>query len=346
MLRYQLIEVGVIMAYLSKPLEASSLKLANRLVMAPMATAKAQEDGKVSQELLDYYAEKSEGGYIGLVIIEHSFVRAEGKSGKRQLSVAEDNMVEGLSKLAKVIQRNGSKGALQINHAGSAATKEITGKIPVAPSVAIQRGKDNMLHELTRQEIKEIVQAFGEAAGRAKQAGFDGVEIHSAHGYLLNQFFSPLTNKRFDAYGGDLIDRLRIHLEIIEEIHNTAGKDFPVLLRLGVVDFTEGGTTIEDSLLAAREFEKAGVAILDISRGFLGYNMSGLTGQGYLAPFTEAIKKAVSIPVILTGGIREAQAAEKLLAQDKADLIGVGRAILYDSQWARKAIQSLSDSGE
>lgn len=332
------------MSYLLKPLQARSLKLANRLVMPPMATAKAGSDGTVSQAVLDYYAEKSEGGYLSLVIIEHSFIQLAGKASEHQLSIADDNTVAGYKKLAEVIHRNGAKGVMQINHAGSAADPEIIGTIPVGPSAILNPRKGSMVpHELTTQQISEIVADFQKAALRVKEAGFDGVEIHSAHGYFLNQFFSPLTNQRKDGYGGTVLNRIRIHLEVIAAVRAAVGEDFPILLRLGAADFTTGGTTIEDSLVAAQEFEKAGIDILDISGGFCGYIIPDGSGeQGYFAPLTAAIKKVVSIPVILTGGITEVQAAEKLLAEGKADLIGVGRAVLKDSQWAKKAIESLS----
>lgn len=330
------------MSLLLKPLQAGSLELTNRLVMPPMATAKAEPDGKVSQPIMDYYAEKSAGGYISLIIIEHSFITKEGKASNQQLSAAEDSDIEGLSKLAETIHRNGSKTVMQINHAGSGTSEDITGTVPVAPSEIANPRRGTMPRELTRSEIQDIVAAFGEAARRTKAAGFDGVEIHSAHGYLLNQFFSPLTNKRPDIYNGDVKNRIRIHLEVIEAVRSVVGRDFPVLLRLGASDYIAGGTTLEDSLIAARSFEKAGIDILDISGGFCGYTVPGLSGQGFFAPLSEAFKRAVSIPVILTGGITEAQAAERLLAEGKADLIGVGRAILNDSKWAEKAVKSLS----
>jgi len=184
------------------------------------------------------------------------------------------------------------------------------------------------------------VKDFKSAAIRVQKTGFDGVEIHSAHGYLLNQFFSPLTNRRKDEYGGDVYNRIRIHLEIIEEVREGVGEDFPILLRLGASDYIEGGVTIEDSLIAAREFEKVGVDIIDVSGGLSGYQVEGLTGQGYFSPLSEEIKKIVSIPVILTGGITDAKAAEELLLQSKADLIGVGRAILKNSKWAKNAIEN------
>lgn len=331
------------MSNLLKTLNIGNLELNNRLVMPPMATAKSQGQGKVSEDILNYYKEKSEGGYISLIIIEHSFVNVQGKAGHGQLSVAEDEDIEGLKKLAKVIQDNGSKAVMQISHAGGAASREVTGTNPVGPSaVPNPRFKEKEVpQELSTEEIKEIINDFGRAAGRVKEAGFDAVEIHSAHGYLLNQFFSPLSNKRQDKYGGDVNNRIQIHLEVIQAVKEAVGEDFPILLRLGAADYIEDGTVIEDSIIASKEFEKAGVHMLDISGGFLGYVMPNSTEQGYFWPLTDAIKKSVSIPVILTGGITEAQAADRLLAEDKADLIGVGRAILKDSQWAKTAIKSL-----
>jgi len=329
------------MSFLLKPLQAGPLTLTNRLVMPPMATAKADPDGKVNPSILNYYAEKSEGGYLSLVIIEHSFIQLDGKASDLQLSVSDDSVIEGLKQLAEIIHRNGSKTVMQINHAGSNTTPEITGTTPVAPSAVPHPRRGSIPNQLTREEIANIIRSFQSAARRTKEAGFDGVEIHSAHGYLLNQFFSPLTNQRTDEYGGNVHHRIRLHLQIIEAIRATVGEDFSILLRLGASDFREGGITIEDSQIAAQEFAKAGVNILDISGGFSGYVVPELSGQGYFAPLSEAIKKVVSIPVILTGGITEVQAAEQLLVEGKADLIGVGRAILNNSKWAEQAVNSL-----
>lgn len=329
------------MSLLLEPMQVGNLTLSNRLVMPPMATSKAEVDGKVSQSILDYYKEKSEGGYISLIIIEHSFISPEGKASKNQMSVAEDSVVESLKELTQVIQSNGSKAVMQLNHAGGAASKDIIGSVPVGPSAVAHPRAGNMPRELTKEEIKGVVEAFRDAARRVKEAGFDAVEIHSAHGYLLNQFFSPLTNKRTDEYGGDVYNRIRIHLEVIKAVREAVGYDFPIILRLGASDYMEGGSTAEHSQIAAKEFEKAGVNILDISGGHCGFSVPGITGQGYFAPLTKAIKEVVTIPVIITGGITEAQAAEELLKEGKADLIGVGRAILQDSKWSQKAVESL-----
>jgi NADPH2 dehydrogenase len=329
------------MKSLLKPLELNRLTLKNRLVMPPMATSKSENDGKVSQAILDYYAEKSKGGFIGMIIIEHSFISQDGKASAGQLSIAEDSDVEKLKELVKAIHGNGSKVAMQINHAGSAAKTEVTGCEIVGPSAVNNPRQGSMPRELTKNEISEIVNSFKDSARRVKEAGFDAVEIHSAHGYLLNQFLSPLTNKRTDEYGGDVKGRIKIHLEVIKAVREAVGGDFPILLRLGASDYIEGGTTIDDSKLATVEFEKAGIDVLDISGGFCGYVVPGTTEQGYFSSLTKELKEVVAIPVILTGGITEASATEKLLSEGKADLIGVGRAILKDSKWAEKAIEGL-----
>jgi 2,4-dienoyl-CoA reductase-like NADH-dependent reductase (Old Yellow Enzyme family) len=328
------------MPELIKPLEIRKLTLKNRLVMPPMATLRADSDGKVSSKMLEYYDEKSKGGYISLIIIEHSFITEQGKAHERQLSVAVDSLIEKLSELANIVHKNGSKTIMQLNHAGSASRKVIKYE-PVGPSPVPNPRTDRIPKELNKEEINKIVQQFASAAQRVKKAGFDGVEIHSAHGYLLNQFFSPLTNQRTDEYGGNVLNRIRIHLEIIKKVRDIVGKDFPIFMRLGACDYIEGGITIDDSKIAAQEFEKAGLDVLDISGGFSGYIIPGLDGQGFFSPLTEQIKKVVSIPVILTGGITEINAAEQLLLDGKADLIGVGRAIYKDSKWAQKAMESI-----
>lgn len=332
------------MTHLLQPIQISKLFLKNRLVMPPMATSKSEEDGRISQAILDYYDEKTKGGYISFVIIEHSFISKEGKASDRQLSIAEDRFIEDLKKLADIIHHNGSKAVMQINHAGSQTSNNITGVSPVAPS-AVQNPrlpKGEIPKELSKDEIQVIIESFKAAALRVKLAGFDGVEIHSAHGYLLNQFFSPLSNKREDEYGGDIPGRIKIHINIIKAVRDAVGEDYPILLRLGSSDYRDGGITIQDSLIAAPYLEKAGVDAFDISGGFCGYVVPDHQEQGFFSPLTEAIKSVVTIPVILTGGITE-PAAERLLAEGKTDLVGVGRAILKDSNWAKNAIEKLGN---
>ena len=326
---------------LSTPITIGKLSLKNCLVMPPMATSNATDSGAVTRRLCDYYDEKSAGGYIGLIVTEHSYVSIEGKAGPGQVSIAQDDDVSGLSSLTEIIHKNGSKVMAQINHAGGAAKKEVTGRDALGASAAEMPKSGVKPREMSAQDIAKVIDDFAAAAVRAKKAGFDAVEIHSAHGYLLNQFYSPLTNKRTDSYSGSTLSgRIKLHLEVIRAIRRAVGADYPIALRLGACDYTAGGTTKEDSVLAAKEFERAGVDFLDISGGFCGFTNPNSNAQGYFAELTEAIKASVSIPVILTGGITDAAAANSLLTDGKADLIGVGRAILKDRQWAARAMMA------
>jgi len=329
------------MPHLFEPLTTGKLTLKNRLVMPPMATSKANPDGSMNAALLDYYDEKSRGGAIGLVITEHCYITKQGQNRAGQPSVADDGMIEGLTQLADTIHRNGSKTALQINHSGGAASETVTGLEVVAPSdvaspVAVG---DSIPRPLTLDEIAEIPGQFAAAARRAQSAGFDAVDIHAAHGYLLNQFFSPLLNLRTDEYGGDVHGRIKLHLQVIAAVREAVGDEFPVLLRLGAADYADGGTQVQDSVIAAVAFEAAGVDMLDITGGIYGYMRPGHTEPGYFAELSEAIKRAVTIPVILTGGVKEPEQAEDLLEAGVTDLIGVGRAILADSGWAQRAAE-------
>lgn len=331
------------MAHLLEPLALRSLKLANRLVLPPIATARCGDDGLVNDAILTYYDEKSRGGWIGLIIIEHCFIAQQGRRRQNQLSAASDETLPGLRQLADTVRGNGSAVVLQLNHAGSAADPAITGLPAIGPSAwpnpSAQLQTGSLPLAMTAADIAAVTDAFRQAAIRARTVGFDGVEIHSAHGYLLNQFYSPITNRRTDAYGGPLLNRIRLHLEVIEAVRDAVGPDFPILLRLGACDYMPGGSEPEDAVSAARAFADAGVDILDISGGLNGYVIPGVDGQGYFAPVTAAIRQAVPVPVILTGGITDADAAEHLLAEGAADLIGVGRAIVRDSGWAERAIR-------
>lgn len=296
----------------------NGLTVKNRLVMPPMATGKSNPDGSVSDALREYYAEKSAGGYIGLIITEHCYILAEGKASNGQMSMDESCDIEGVKRLTSIIHENGSAVFCQINHAGSRAKQEITGQ--------------NVVSVLNADQEK-IVAAFAQAALRAKEGGYDGVEIHSAHGYLLNQFYSPLENR-----DKNLNERIQMHLRVIKAVRQAVGEDYPVALRLGACDYMEGGSTIEDAVYACRKFEEAGIDLLDISGGFCGYMRKDNEVPGWFGDASKEIKSAVKIPVILTGGITEAGQLEKVLADNKADMVGVGRAILNDSQWAKNAM--------
>lgn len=331
------------MYLIKQPITINGLEISSRLVMPPMATEKAGDSGEVSDALCAYYEKKAKGGHIGLIIMEHSCVAPEGRASKAQVGIYDDSAVEGLRRLTELVHRDGSKIFAQLNHAGAAAKRELTGLASVGASTrALPRNRGAAERAMDKSDILRVTEAFAKAAGRAKAAGFDGVEIHSAHGYLLNQFYSPLINDRCDEYTGASLDgRIRLHLEIISAVRAELGDDFPLALRLGACDYMDGGTSIADSVAAAREFERAGIDLLDISGGLNGYINPNSKEQGYFSEISEAIKARVNLPLILTGGVTTIEAAERLLVENKADMIGVGRTILYNSRWAAEAMSAL-----
>ena len=317
-------------------LEVEGLTLRNRIVMPPMQTGLATTEGIVTDSLVEHYVRRSKA--LGLLIVEHSYVSPHGKLSQRQLGIHDDGLVSGLSKLSSSVHATGTPVVIQINHAGRSASKEITGMQPVAPSPM------GNARELRVEEIEALSQAYTMAAERAIKAGFDGVEVHGAHGFLLNQFFSPLTNKRRDKYGGSLENRTRFPLEVVERVRKKLGRKL-LLYRLGSDDLDAEGTKIEHSKRFAVELEEAAVDILDVSGGLCGGSPASLQGvQGYFVPQAYEIKKVVDIPVIGVGGITEPEYANKLIQEERVNLVAVGRALLNDPDWAVKAIKKLKTS--
>ena len=327
------------MRYIDQPYAVAGLTLNNRLVFPPMASGTPSLANQVTELTLRHYAKRAKGGCIGLMIAEHAFVAKDGMAAPKQLSAAEDRDIEGLARLAKAMRADGTKAVAQISHAGGATKRLFTGRPTLGPSRDTTYAKIQPDIEMSQEDIHRVTAQFAAAAGRAKAAGFDGVEIHSAHGYLLDQFYSPLTNTRADEYGGSLDHRIRFHLEVVAAVRAAVGDDFPLLLRLGACDYLPGGSTLEDGVAAALRFEQAGVDLLDISGGLCFYTVRGREKeQGYFRDASTAIKRAVRIPVLLTGGVTDLQAADQLIADGCADLIGVGRSIFKDAAWAAKAM--------
>jgi len=325
-----------VLAGLLDPFKVKGLTLRNRIVMPPMHTGLATAEGAVTEKLINHYVLRSEA--LGLLIVEHSYVSLEGKLSERQVGIHNDSLILGLEKLSSSIHATGTPVVIQINHAGRVASREVTGKQPVAPSL----GENS--RELKGEDLEALAEAFGMAAERAMRAGFDGVEVHGAHGFLLNQFFSPLTNRRSDNYGGSLENRMRFPLEVVERVKEKVGGRL-LLYRLGSDDLDAAGTRIEDSQKFAVRLEEARVDIIDVSGGLCGSRPEQLHGiQGYLIPQAQQVKKAVNIPVVGVGGIKEPEFADNLIREGRVDLVAVGREILKDPEWAKKANKSLSRS--
>jgi len=321
---------------LIEPLKVKGYNLRNRIVMPPMQTGRASFEGAVTNRLINFYVRRSSA--CGLPIVEHAYVSPTGKIGPKQLGIFNDSLISGLEKLAKGLHGVGAPAVVQISHAGGVTNKKVIGTEPAGPSA---RPKTRMLEE---SEIEVIVEDFTLAAERAVRAGFDGVELHGAHGYLLNQFFSPLLNKRDDDYGGTLEKRIKFPLLVVKKVRERLNGRL-LLYRLGSDDLAPGGTHIEDSVFFAKKLEQSGVDIIDVSGGMCGSEPKQLKHiKGYFIPQASEIKKAVNVPVIGVGGITDAVFADKLVSERKVDLVAVGRAFWRDNEWAIKATRTLSSN--
>jgi 2,4-dienoyl-CoA reductase-like NADH-dependent reductase (Old Yellow Enzyme family) len=327
---------------LLSPLEFSGLHLRNRIVMPPMWSGQATPEGGVTDPIVEYHRVRAAAG-CGLIIVEHAFVHPNGRHSATQLGVHNDEMIGGLARLAAAIRSEGAVGCLQLAHAGSKGSSSVLGFSPVAPSAVRNPYEESgdIPAALTQPQIREVIQAFGDAAVRALEAGFEAVEIHAAHGFLLSEFLSPLTNLRTDEYGGALENRVRIHLETSAEVRRRVGAEVPLFIRLGAHDETPGGLELGDSCRTAEWLAEGDVDLIDVSAGLQGSGGAG-KAPGYFVAYAEAIKSRVGVPVLVAGGIRDPFFADRLIRENRADLIGVGRAMLEDSDWARKAIEALS----
>ena len=321
------------MVSLVDPLEVKGLIFKNRLVMPPMQTSLATREGAVTDELIEYYVQRSKA--LGLLIVEHSYVSVDGKVSENQLGIYDNQLLDGLEKLASSVHAEGTPIVIQINHGGLKASKDVTEFQPAAPSAT------ENARELQVEELGGLADAFASAAQRAMKVGFDGIEVHGAHGFLLNQFYSPLANNRTDKYGGNLENRIRFPLEVIEKVKEKIGERL-LLYRLGSVDMDSAGTQIADSKQFAIKLEGIGIDILDISGGFCGSRPEQLQNtQGYFIPQAQQIREVVSIPVIGVGGIVDPEYADKVIRREMVDLVAVGRQLKNDHTWAAKAFKIL-----
>ncbi len=324
---------------MSKLFERSAingLELSNRFVRSATWEGMAAEDGAVTPRLIETMTALAKGG-VGLIISSHAYVRHEGQAGPWQLGVYKDELVEGLREMTKAVHGSGGKIVMQLSHAGTYAYEKRIGQPPLAVSNFEGLAKSPR-KEMTGQDIREIVNAFGDAARRAKSAGFDGVQLHSAHGYLLNQFLSPAFNRRRDEYGGDISRRSRIHLEAYQAIRKAVGKDYPVLIKMNCRDFMENGLNLEDSVQVAGLLSNAGMDAIELSGGVfaagkLSPSRAGIDSEEKEAYFQEearVFKKEIKAPLILVGGIRSFSVAERLVEEGTADYISMCRPLIRE----------------
>lgn len=328
------------MAGLFDPLTIKGLTLKNRIVLPPMGTRLSPPDGSVSEAQIAHYLARARAG-VGLIIVEHAYVHPKGRFRATQLGVYDDALLPGLRRLVDEIHAAGAAICLQINHSGAKAFPEVIGEQPAGPSAVIPPGSEAEPRALTTAEIEEIVGAFAAAARRAWAAGFDAVEVHGAHGYLLSQFASPITNRRTDAYGGDLWGRFRLPLDVVAAVRDALPADYPVFYRLGADDLIPGGVTPEEAKQVAPRLLRAGANVLDISGGVGGDGSTVYNHEGYFVPLAESIKQASGATVIGVGRIRDPRFADAVVREGRIDLVAVGRAQLEDATWAAKAAQAL-----
>ena len=323
------------------PGKIGSLLIKNRVVMPSMFTNLASIDGTVTERMLQYYSARARGG-VGLIIVEVANIDfPSGKQGFNELRIDEPRFLAGLNELVEGIHAYQTKAFIQLFHAGRQTTPLITqGHQPVAPSPIACRVIGFTPRELTQEEIQQLEDKFVTGAINAKLAGFDGIELHAAHGYLLSSFLSPFSNKRRDAYGGSLENRMRFLLKIIDRIRETVG-EMPISVRFNASDFLSGGIELEEGVEIAQRLEEAGIDALNVSSGMYESGLTSIESvsyeEGWRVYLAEAVKKAVSIPVIAGGVIRTPQTAETVLEEGKADFIFIGRGLLADAEWANKA---------
>ncbi len=327
------------MPHLFDPIDVGPLTLKNRIIMPAMAMDLATEEGEITDDVIEHYRRRAKGG-VGLIVTEHLYVRPDGRYSVKQPGIYDDSLLPGLERLADAIAMEGVPMIAQISHAGARTVMEASVVRPISPSGVKVAGADAEPRELTSEEIVEISDAFTAAAARAKRAGFRGVEVHGAHGFLLNQFASPITNHRTDQYGGPLENRLRLPLEIVRRVKAEIGDEMLLSYRLGADDMMDGGFTLDEAKVAAQMLEDEGVQLLNVSGGLVG-SRPAEGGPGYFVPLATAIKRAVGVPVVGVGKITDPHFADEIISSGRADLVAVGRAILKDPDWPRKAAIAL-----
>lgn len=308
------------------PFELKGVTIPNRLVMPPMCMYSATEDGYITDWHLIHYGARVVGR-VGLIILEATAVEKRGRLSGNDLGIWDDSHIEGLHKVVEVGENHGSVMGIQLAHGG----RKSWGDELVAPS-ALAFPEKTTPHALSVAEIKDIVANWGQAARRAHNAGFDVLQIHGAHGYLIHEFLSPLSNQRTDQYGGSFENRMRFLLEIVKAVQSEWPEEKPLSVRLSAVDYLDGGLTIEDTVEISKVLKTKGVDLMDISSGGLLPAQIEL-GPGYQVSFAEAVKKEVALPTIAVGLISKSELVQEIIFNKRADFVALGRELLRNPHW-------------
>lgn len=327
---------------LFSPVPIGPVIVPNRFVRSATHDFMAEEDGSVTDRNVSLYRDLAEGE-VGLIITGHAYVNPCGKASPRQIGIDVDARVEGLSRICRAVHSFPSRIMLQLAHAGRQTKERICGSTPLAPSAVYEPVLKVMPRVMTAADIRNLVQDFVRAAGRARQAGFDGVQLHGAHGYLLSSFFSPHTNRRADAYGGSTENRARAAVEILRGIKDECGADFPVIIKLNSDDYLPGGLEVEESVRLARILAREGMNAIEVSggtseagKGSMWPGIRAEEDEGYFAPAAARIKAAVAVPVFGLGGFRTLRMMEQAVASGRVDLISLSRPFIREPFLVRK----------
>ncbi len=314
----------------------SEMKIKNRFVRSATYEAFADLDGRVNDRLKKYMETLAIGG-VGMIITSHAYVAKEGQAGPGQLGIYDDEMIEGLSQLTKTIHKNGSVVVAQLAHAGKRGIGKGTFS-PIGPSDLIEEGKKKIT-AMTEKQIQNTIQAFGDAARRAVRSGFDGVQIHAAHSYLLSQFLSPYYNLRTDKFGGTIENRSRFLVQVYEEVRKQVGDSFPVMVKINSEDFLEGGLTVEEMILTCRLLEERGIDAVELSGGTMDSGRFFFSRPGtakspelevYYRDAARKFKEHIKIPLILVGGFLSYDIACETIESGVADMVAFSRPLIRE----------------
>lgn len=321
----------------------NGLALSNRFVRSATWEGMCEEDGRPTEKLASYYANLARGG-TGLIITGYAFIRPDGKQLPGQMGIHDSDFAPQMKALTAAVHGAGGKICLQMVHAGGQTSASTIGTRPVAPTTMRTPQFPEESTGLSLQEIGELVGLFGEGAARAKEWGFDAVQLHAAHGYLINQFLSPLTNRRTDVYGGSIENRCRFLLECYASVRKAVGNEFPVLVKLNGDDNLAGGLSLEDALAAARMLDQEGIDAIEVSGGTPASGDQSPVRQGiatreqeaYNLPLAYRIKEAVSCPVMVVGGLRSFEIIEGIIRRGEADYISMSRPFIREPALVRR----------
>jgi len=330
---------------LFQPISLGTMRLKNRIIMSPMFTRYASESGEITDRMIKYFVARAKGG-VGMIILENSCIEWDyGRGDGNPIAIHHDRFRPGLAELATQVHRHNVKILTQLHHVGRQTfCSNIDGRQPIAPSAVKVKVGGDMPRAMTEAEIEQTIQHFANAARRSKECGFDGIELHGAHGYLFSEFISPLTNLRTDKWGGSFENRCRFAVEVIRRIRKTVGPNFPLLFRFCVEEWTPGSLSLAEGVQYAQVLEKEGINALDVSGGYYEtirqFPLQGdrLDELVYLA---EAVKEKVSIPVIAVGSLGwDPDVALNVIKDGKADLVNLGRELLADADLPNKLKQN------